>query len=68
MPTAKKKTPATALSLEVTLLHTKSTKGTHVFTDDSEDAPIPSLYIRKSAFPGDDPPRAIVLTISEGKE
>jgi len=41
--------PKTTLKLD------RDTKGTFVFKNDAEDAPIPSLYIKKHAFPGDAP-------------
>jgi hypothetical protein len=40
---------------------TKSTKGTHVYGDETPNAPIPSVYIKKDALPGT-PPQEIVLT------
>ena len=42
---------------------TKSTKGTHVYGDDSENAPVPTLYIKKGALP-DKPPAKITVVIS----
>ena len=42
---------------------TKSTKGTHVYGDDSENAPVPTLYIKKGALP-DKPPITITVVIS----
>ena len=35
--------------------HIKSTKGTHVYSDDREDAPIPTLYIKRAALPNPPP-------------
>jgi hypothetical protein len=35
---------------KVTLTHDRSTKGTHVFKDDAENAPIRSLYITRGAL------------------
>ncbi len=40
----------------------KSTKGTHVYEDDSEDAAIPTVYIKRHALP-DKPPEKITVTI-----
>jgi hypothetical protein len=40
----------------------KSTKGTHVYRDESDQAPIPTLYIKKDALPTD-PPLLITVTI-----
>ena len=42
----------------------KETKGTFVYGSDKEDAPIPSVYIKKAAFP-DGAPAKIKLTIEE---
>lgn len=41
---------------------TKSTKGTHVYGDTDADAPIPTVYIKKTALP-DPPPPQIKITI-----
>jgi hypothetical protein len=46
-----------------TLSFERSTKGTHVFTDGSDDAPVPSLYVRKSLFPTGPPP-TLTLTLA----
>jgi hypothetical protein len=37
------------------LTKARDTKNTFVFKNDSDDAPIPSLYIAKSAFGGEAP-------------
>jgi hypothetical protein len=42
----------------------RDTKGTNVYKNDSDDAPIPSLYIKKSAFKGD-APKEITVEIKE---
>ena len=47
----------------LTLTLFKSTKGTHVYGDDSDDAPIPSVYIKKHALPKV-PPETITVVIS----
>lgn len=47
---------------KVTLTLVMSTKGTHVYTDDSADATIPTLYIKKSWLPST-PPASITLTV-----
>ena len=47
--------------IEMTL--TKSTKGTHVYGDDSDSAPIPTVYIKRGALPTK-PPETIELTIN----
>lgn len=58
MAVAKKtKTP-----IKVPMNFDRSTKGTHVFTAESDTAPIPTLYVRKSGFEGD-PPESINVTI-----
>jgi len=38
--------------IEVKLQLSKSTKGTHVYKDDSPSAPIPTLYIKREAIEG----------------
>ena len=50
--------------ITVKLTKARDTKGTYVYKDDSENAPIQSLYIRKSAFSGE-APEGITLTIEE---
>jgi len=40
----------------------RSTKGTHVYADDSEDSPCKTLYIKRAALPAE-PPAHIVVTI-----
>lgn len=51
-------------AIKVTLTKSRDTKGTFVYKDDSDNTPVPSLYIRKSAFKGD-APEQITLTIEE---
>jgi hypothetical protein len=63
----KAKPTVEAFECACTLTFTRSTKGTHVFSDDSDGAPIPTLYIRKTAFPTDTPPKVIVVTIDEAR-
>lgn len=56
--------------MKVLMKYRKSTKGTYVFNEVLEDGrepalehtKIPSLYIRRSAFPGE-PPRSIAVTV-----
>lgn len=50
----------------VTLTHNRETKGTHVYKDADDAAPIPSLYIAKEAFkdPAKPPPQ-LTITIKE---
>lgn len=40
----------------------KSTKGTHVYGDDSDNAIIPSVYIKKAGLPST-PPEVITVTL-----
>ncbi len=51
------------MNLKVKLKYKKSTKGTFVFGNDDESAPIPTLYIKRSAISGDTVPKVIILTI-----
>lgn len=53
-------------SIKVNLTKARDTKGTFVYKDDSDNTPVPSIYIRKSAFKGEAPER-ITLTIEESK-
>ncbi len=50
--------------MKTTLKHDRETKGTHVYKNDADDAPIPSLYIKKSAFKGEPPP-SLTIDIKE---
>ena len=52
--------------IKVTLTKARDTKGTFVYKDDSDNTPVPSIYIRKSAFKSEAPER-ITLTIEESK-
>ena len=40
----------------------KSTKGTHVYSNDEPDTPVTSIYIKRSGLPSD-APKNITLTI-----
>ena len=40
----------------------KSTKGTHVYTSDNDDAPIKSVYVQRNSLPKE-PPGEIEITI-----
>jgi len=51
----------TSTTLELTFV--KSTKGTHVYGSDLPDAPMPSVYIKRTALP-ETPPKVIVVTVS----
>lgn len=53
--------------MKITMKFDRETKGTNVFKDDSEDAIIPTLYIKKKAFDGKDPPKSITVEIKELK-
>jgi hypothetical protein len=44
----------------------RDTKGTFVFKNDEDNAPIPSLYIKKAVFKGD-APKSITVEIPEIK-
>lgn len=48
--------------VSVTLKKSRETKGTHVFKDESDNAIIPSLYIRKDGIKGD-APDAVKVTV-----
>ena len=49
----------------ITLDYQKSTKGTHVFGSKAKDCPVPTLYIKRTAFQGD-PPSTITITVVSG--
>lgn len=63
--TTKKAAAKTALSFSIEMDFTKSTKGTHVFSNMSDGVPITTLYIQRSAFQGD-PPAQITVSVEEG--
>lgn len=50
---------------KVTLRLTKSTKGTHVYSepDTTEVKTFPTIYIQKSAFPSGKVPQTVTVTI-----
>ncbi len=50
----------------MTLKFKKSTKGTHVYSDDSDNAVVSSIYIRKHIF-NNRIPDEIILTVEEKK-
>ena len=64
MAPTRKTAPKQTLSLE--LKFDRSTKGTHVFTSEEENAPIPTLYIRKSGFENGTVPETVTVTIEAG--
>ncbi len=51
----------------LTLKFVKSTKGTHVYGDDSDDAIIPSVYIKRAGLPNT-PPASITLVVKYGED
>lgn len=55
------------MNLKVKLIYKKSTKGTHVYGNDEPEAPIPSVYIKRSAFSGD-LPQVITMQIEDYKD
>jgi hypothetical protein len=48
--------------MKTVLTYSKSTKNTHVYKNDEEGAPIPSLYIKHAALPSK--PAKIDITIT----
>lgn len=58
-----KKENGNGVFTRVELGYKKETPGTFVFTNEDHDCPIPSVYIRKTAFKGAKPPEAITLTV-----
>lgn len=51
--------------VKTTLKFNKETKGTHVFKNEDDNAPIASLYVSKEAFKGKEPPKTITVEIKE---
>lgn len=51
--------------MKTTLKFDRETKGTNVFKDDAENAVIPTLYIKKSAFGDKEVPKTITVEIKE---
>ena len=50
------------IDISTTMQHSKTTKGTEVYTSAEEGAPVTTIYIKKTATPSD-PPKTIKLTI-----
>lgn len=50
--------------VKTTLKFERETPGTYVFSNSKDNTPIPTLYVKKSAFE-DEPPKRIVVTIRE---
>ena len=46
---------------------TKSTKGTHVYSNDQPDSPVSTIYIKRSGLPSD-APATITLTLEYQEE
>ena len=38
-------------TIEIEMKYSKSTKNTHVYRDDSEESPVPTLYVKRGALP-----------------
>lgn len=55
-------TRAQAQEVTVTLTKNRETKNTYRFDDPNEDSVIPSLYVKKSAFPNGQPD-SITVTV-----
>jgi hypothetical protein len=53
--------------ITVTLEKSKETKGTYRFDSPDPNAPITSIYVKKSAFEGAAVPKRIVLTVQEAE-
>jgi hypothetical protein len=51
--------------INVVMQLTKSTKNTHVYSNDTEDAAIPTLYIKKYAMEKNPPLRIVVTVVEE---
>jgi len=47
---------------KINLKYTKSTKNTHVYANEEQDAIIPTIYIKKHGLPNT-PPQEIIITI-----
>lgn len=54
--------------ITVTLEKGKETKGTYRFDSPDPNAPITSLYVRKSAFADSAVPARVVLTVAEQEQ
>jgi hypothetical protein len=53
--------------INVVMQLTKSTKNTHVYSNDTEDAAIPTLYIKKYVM-DKNPPLRIAVTVTEEED
>jgi len=52
------------MEVKVTMQYSKSTKNTHVYSDESPDSPVPSIYIKRIAFEGKQPAEIEVSIIA----
>ena len=52
-------------TIKMRMKYQRETKGTYIYANDKDDAPIPTLYIKKSAFAEDEPPASIRIVITE---
>ena len=48
---------------ELDLTFVKSTKGTHVYGSDADDAPIKTVYIQRESLPKN-PPQMLAVTLT----
>ena len=51
--------------MKTTLTFNRDTKSTFVFKNDDDGAPIPSLYVKKDAFPDGEAPKTITVDSPE---
>lgn len=59
--------PAEAVRIELTMTVDRETPGTFRFAADTEDASIPTLYIKKAAFGGTKPVSISIVVEVESK-
>ena len=52
------------IDITITMEYLRSTKGTHVYIDGSEDSPCKTIYIKRGALPTE-PPATITVTIGD---
>ena len=52
------------MKIEVRLKLARTTKNTFKYDAEGEDAAVRTLYVQKSAVPGDEPPPTLDLTIT----
>lgn len=51
--------------MKIKMTKARDTKNTEVYKNEADDAAIPSLYIKKSAFKGKEAPSEITVEIKE---